>query len=244
MRPFRSAFIVGVCTAGLLGATVPADAAPAQRTLVNGHVSVSGVEDPLPRGANISVLQYCPAGSRLDQPSTGTVQRQVDRTVLDPRVRLTSRELWPAGLVSRYRVTRSTSGEPLVLFNLALCTSSVPGDTKMVTGRAATDLRVWGPAPTGLDLVNATAAVVTDRVDSEHVFATAMKAAGAASSQGSLINGVTALQEVVQESEIGAVVAVGQTQRRVHRGTFISMRNTYSYTSDLTDRVTGIPSTF
>ena len=242
MRPFRSAVVVGMCTAGLLGAAVPANAASAQRTLVNAHISISGVQNSLPRGATISVLQYCPSGSRLDQASTGTVQREVDRTVLDRRVRLTSRELWPAGLVSRYRVTRRTSGEPLVLLNLALCTSTVPGDATTVTGRAATDLRVWGPAPSGRNLINSTTAAVTDSVDSEHVFATAMKAAGVASAKGSLANGVKALQEVVQESEIGAVVAVGQTQRRVRRGTFISMRNTYSYTSDLTRKVTETPS--
>lgn len=235
--------VLATASAAVLGLAGPATAAPsAPRTLLSGHVSISGVSGDLPAGATISVLQYCPAGSRLDKAATRTAEAEVD-TMLDPHVRLASREFWPAGTVSRYRVVRRVAGEDGVpLLNAALCTSTVSGSARTVSGRAATDLRVWGPAPARLDLANVTVALVTDDPDGDHVFATAMKAAGVASSRGSINGAVRAVQHVVQEDGLSAVVAVGKTNRRVARGCFVSMRNAYSYVSDLTRKITSADS--
>jgi hypothetical protein len=235
--------VLATACATVLSVAGPAAAAgPAPRTLVSGHVSISAVQGGLPVGATISVLQYCPAGSRLDKAATRTTEAQVD-TLLDRHVRLASREFWPAGTVSRYRVVRRVpAGGAVPLLNAALCVSTAPAGAKTVSGRAATDLRVWGPAASRLGLVNATVAVVTDDPDADHVFATAMAAAGVASSQGSLRGAVRAVQEVTQEEGLSAVAAVGTTSRRVTRGRFVSMRNTYSYVSDLTRKITGLES--
>ncbi len=220
------------------GLAAPASAATPARTLTSGHISISAVSGSLPVGATVSVLQFCPARSGLDKAATRAAERQVDLT-LDPHVRLASREFWPAGTVSRYRVIRSVAADSAVLvLNAALCTSTAPAGATTVTGRAATDLRVWGPAPSRLQVVNATVAVTTDDPDADHVFATVMKAGGVASSKGSLRGAVAAVQEASSESGLSAVAAVGQTSRRIPRGSFISMKNSYSYVSDLTRRIT------
>jgi hypothetical protein len=62
-----------------------------------------------------------------------------------------------------------------------------------------------------------------------------MKAGGVAASRGSLTHAVQTVQKATQG--LGAVAAVGQTQRRVARGRFISVRNAYGYVSDLTRKV-------
>lgn len=235
--------VLATACATLLAVAAPAAAGtPARRTLVSGHVSISAVQGGLPAGATISVLQYCPAGSRLDKAATRTAEAQVD-TLLDRHVRLATREFWPAGTVSRYRVVRRVpTGGVVPVLNAALCVSTVPGTATKVSGRAATDLRVWGPAPSRLNLANATVALVTDHPDADYVFATAMKAAGVASSKGSMRGAVRAVQEVTEEEGLSAVAAVGTTSRRVARGRFVSMRNAYSYVSDLTRKITGLES--
>ena len=236
----RSAPAVAVTAAATaLAVAVPAQAgAAATRPLVSGQVSVSAVSGALPVAAVISVVQSCPAGSKLDRAATRSTVLEADKE-LDPSLRWASREYWVAGTVSRYRVVRKTTARtPVALLGAVLCTSSVPTTAKTVTGRASTDLRVWGPAPSDLLLANGTAAVVTDDPEAEQVFATAMRAGGVASSKGSLTNALTAVQEVTQEEGIGAVAAVGETSRRVRRGSFVSMLNSYSYVSDLGKRIT------
>jgi hypothetical protein len=230
--------LTATLTAGLGIVAAPAGAAAPARTLTSGHISISAVSGTLPVGATISVLQFCPARSALDKTATRTAERQADLT-MDPHVRLASREFWPAGTVSRYRVHRPVPADSAVpLVNAALCTSTAPAGATTVSGRAATDLRVWGPAPARLQVVNATVALTTDDPDADHVFATVMKAGGVASSKGSLRSAVTAVQEASSEGGLSAVAAVGQTSRRIPRGSFISMKNTYSYVSDLTRRIT------
>lgn len=233
--------LTAALTATLSISAAPAGAATAApRALTSGHVSVSAVSGSLPVGATVSVLQFCPAGSTLDKAGTGEAARQVDGT-LDRHVRLASRELWPAGTVSRYRVTRAVPADDAVpLLNAVLCTSSVAAGATAVSGRAATDLRVWGPAPSRLEVANATVAVTTDDPDADDVFATVMKAGGVASSAGSLRGAVTAVQRTAAQEGLSAVAAVGQTTRRVPRGSFISMQNSYSYTSDLTRKITAV----
>lgn len=122
------------------------------------------------------------------------------------------------------RATRAIGVDDAVpLLNAALCTSNVAAGATTTTGRAATDLRVWGPAPSRLEVVNATVAVTTDDPDADSVFATVMKAGGVASSTGSLHGPVTAVQRTSQQEGLSAVAvaAVGQTTRRVFRGSFI-----------------------
>ncbi len=233
-----TATVTAAVTAGLGVVAPPAGAATPARTLTSGHISISAVSGSLPVGATVSVLQFCPAGSSLDKAATRTAEQQADLT-LDPHVRLASREFWPAGTVSRYRVIRPVAADSAVpLVNAALCTSTAPAGATTVSGRAATDLRVWGPAPSRLQIFNATVAVTTYDPDADHVFATVMKAGGVASSKGSLRGAVAAVQKASSEGGLSAVAAVGQTSRRVPRGSFISMKNSYSYVSDLTRRIT------
>ena len=238
MRLVRPAVLVTACLALLTSAAPASAAGPAPRRVVSGHISISAVEGALPVGATLSVLQFCPQGSRLDRAATGAAEAQVD-ALLDGHVRLASREFWPAGTVSRYRVVRRVGpGGAVPLVNAALCTSTVAAGATTVRGSASTDLRVWGPAPARLGIANATVAVVTDDVQADYVFATAMRAGGVASSRGSLAGAVRAVQEVTREGELSAVAAVGTTSRRVVRGRFLSMRNAYSYVSDLRRKVT------
>lgn len=232
-----TALAVGTACVAVLGAAVPASAA-GTKPLLTGHLSISAVEGSLPAGATVSVLQFCSAGSTLDASGTRQIAKELGSD-LDRHVRLASREFWPAGTVSRYRVTRRvTAGQPVMLLDVALCTSTVAGTATTVSGRAATDLRIWGPAPARLQLTNATVALTTDDINAEHVFATAMKAGGVASSKGSLPDAVEAVQETTEEEGLGAVAAVGKTKRSVARGRFISMKNSYSYVSDLTKKIT------
>jgi hypothetical protein len=240
MTPPRSRTTTAValaagCTALALGVPAPAGAA-ATRPIVSGHVSLSTVAGALPVGATLSVVEECPRGSRLDRTWT---RRAMTGAELDPHVRLAGREYWVAGTVSRYRVVRATTADtPVALADAVICTGSAPARATTVRGRASSDLRVWGPAPSDLLLVNGTAAVVTDDVEARHYFATVVRAGGVASSRGSLAGALTAVQEVVQQGDVGAVAAVGQTSRRVPRGSFVSMRNSYGYVSDLRRKVT------
>lgn len=193
--PARNAFLPGFLVTALrtalavtatLSVVLGVPAAPAGAAavppgpLTSGHVSVSAVSGSLPVGATVSVVQLCPAGSALDRAATREAGLEADQE-LDGRVRLASREFWRAGTVSRYRVTRAVAAASAVpLLNAALCTSPAVGGATTVSGRAATDLRVWGPAPSRLEVVNATIAVVTDDPDADEVFATVMAAGGVA----------------------------------------------------------------
>lgn len=240
MTALRTALAVTATLTVALGVTAAPAGAAALPTgpLTSGHVSVSAVSGSLPVGATVSVVQFCPSGSALDRAATREVGLEADQE-LDKRVRLASREFWPAGTVSRYRITRPVAaGSAVPLLNAALCTSpAVAGATK-VSGRAATDLRVWGPAPSSLEVVNATIAVVTDDPEADDVFATVMAAGGVASSTGSMQNAVTAVQRTATQEGLSVVAAVGKTTRRIPRGSFISLKNHYDYVSDLSKKVT------
>ncbi len=150
VKSFRSALVLAMTCTAVAAAAAPADAATPTRRLLSGHFSLSGVQGALPAGATVSVLQFCPRGSTLDRAATSRVEREGDAD-LDSHLRLASRELWPTGTVSRYRVTsKPAAGDGVVILNAALCASTVSARTRTVTGRAATDLRVWGPAPSKL----------------------------------------------------------------------------------------------
>jgi len=233
VKSFRSALVLAMTCAAVAAAAAPADAATPTRRLLSGHFSLSGVQGALPAGATVSVLQFCPRGSTLDRAATSRVEREGDAD-LDSHLRLASRELWPTGTVSRYRVTsKPAAGDGVVILNAALCASTVSARTRTVTGRAATDLRVWGPAPSKLHVLNATVALVSDNLEADYSYATVMKAGGVASSRGSLTSALRAVQAASQDSGLSQVTAEGETQRSLRHGRFISMRNSYTYTSDL-----------
>lgn len=238
MKSVRSALVLAMTCSAVAAAAVPATAATPTRHLLSGHLSISAVGGALPVGATVSVLQFCPAGSTLDRASTRRAEAEGDAD-LDPRVKVDSREFWTTGTVSRYRViSKFAARDGVVVLNAALCGSNVPATTKSVVGRAATDLRIWGPAPSRLQLRNVTVAMVSDNINANYTFATLMRAGGVASSRGSLVGALQAVQRASQDGGLSLVAARGETQRSVRFGRFISMKNTYTYTSDLTRKVT------
>jgi hypothetical protein len=230
-------WVLGAACVAVSSVAAPASAATA-RTVYTAHISVSGVSGALPAGATVSVLQYCAPGSSLVVATTRQAAAEADQE-LDPHVRLASREFWPAGSVSRYRVVKAVSAaHPLPLVGAVLCTGTVASTATTSSGSGATDLRVWGPAPARLALVNATVVAASDSLESDDAFATVVTAAGVASSRGSLADAVQAVQKATQTEGLGSVATVGRTSRRVARGRFVSMRSAYTYVSDLTKKIT------
>ena len=231
-RTFAALTTAGaVALVGAAGIAPAAAAAP--RTMLNGHVSVSAVGGALPIGAGVSVIQHCPKGSDLDRAETRAVGE-----VHDDRLRVASKEYWPAGMVVRYRVAKKLDGqEPAMVLTAALCKTRVAATATTLQGAAKTDLRVWGPAPANVELLNAAVVVVTDDVDADYMFRTSMRAAGVNEHPVALRGAVQAVQESVQEDDVSAVVAAGRTNRRVARGSFISMVNNYRFTAYLDRKI-------
>ncbi len=220
--------------AALIAAAVPA-AAASPKTLLNGHVSVAAVSGALPTGAGISVIQYCPKGSDLDKAETRAVGEQHDA-----RLRVASTEYWPAGMVVRYRVAEPLrADDPALILTAALCKTRVAATATRLSAAAKVDLRIWGPAPAQVELVDSAVVAVTDDLDADYVFRTSMQAAGVNSHHASLRGAVQAVQETIAgEDGLDAVVAAGQTTRKVSRGKFVSMQNHYRFTADLNSRIT------
>lgn len=229
MKTVRTLAAAATGCCALVAVAAPVAAAPA-RTLVGAHMSVSGVAGALPVGAGITVIQHCPVGSDLDRAATRAVGE-----FHDGRLRVASRELWPAGAVVRYRVTRAVrADDPALVATAALCTVRVPAGARTAAGRALVDLRVWGPAPARVGLLNVAFVAVTDDLDSERTFRTSLRAAGVTEHRASLRGAVLAMQEVLEDEDGIAVVAEGETRRTVARGSFVSMQNRYRYSADLT----------
>lgn len=228
-RTARRAVAAGAVAAGLLvssaGLATPGQAATG-RTVTTVHASVSAVVGALPAGAGITVIQTCPKGSDLDRRATRSIGE-----AHDPHLRLTSREYWPAGVATRYRVRTSLRAtEDLALaVGLVVCRVHVGAHAERVTGRAATDLRVWGPAPTRVDLLDVTVMATADTARPERLLRTAVRGTGVGSSRGSLRHAVTAVQDTFDAQDSGGVVAVGSTRRAVPRGRFASMENRYRF---------------
>lgn len=231
-RTFAALTAAGAVALVGVGGAAPAAAAPA-RTLLNGHVSVAAVDGALPVGSGVSVIQYCPVGSDLD-----VAQTRVAGEVHDDRLRVASKEYWPAGMVVRYQVASKLDGrEPAMVLTAALCRTRVASTATTLQAAAKVDLRVWGPAPASVELLSAAVVVVTDDLDADYLFRTSMRAAGVGQHQASLRGAVEAVQESVQEGDVGAVVAAGRTNRRVARGQFISMVNKYRFTAYLDRKI-------
>ena len=241
MRGLRWPLAAVVCAA-LLAPTVPASAAGPSRPLVTTHLSFTGFDAGVPAGATISVIQRCPQGSLLDKAETRKRYPDLDAQLQgEPNVRLSSRELWVAGLVSRYRVVRR-GGVPTEdgfgLANIAVCTARVAAAATSLTGQASTDVRVWNRAPAGVRLYSFTGVDVQDPGrPSALPYLTAVRATGVAPSGGALLSGVRAVQETQNEFDVGLVNVTGTTLRPVTPGRFVSMRSAYSFTTDLTRRM-------
>lgn len=232
-RTFTALTAVGAAALVTAAGVAPA-AAAAPRTLLDGHVSISSVGGALPVGAGISVVQRCPKGSDLDRRETRAVG-----DLHDDRLRVASKEFWPAGMAVRYRVTQKLTGQdPAMVLTAALCKTRAAATATTLTAKAQVDLRVWGPAPAHLELLNAAVVVVTDDLDADGMFRTSMRAAGVDSHPSGLRGAVQAVQETVQEEDISAVVAAGRTNRQVSRGTFLSMVNRYTFTAQLDRKIT------
>ena len=226
-------------TAALVGVVPVPAAAQAARPVVTQLVSFSGFDARVPAGARVSVVQTCPAGTRLDRAATRAQAVRFDAEV-QPTVRLTSRELWPTGMVTRYRVLQAADvprDDGFGLVNAAVCTGAGRAGATSVTGRASTDVRVWGPVPAGARLFSLTLPAVTD-VSGQPPFRTAVRAAGVQTAGGALPGGVRAAQEVGDDDGSGSVMTTGVTTRRATAGTFLSMRSACTWTTDLTRRTT------
>jgi hypothetical protein len=213
---------------------------------VSTHVSFTGFDARVGAGAFVSVIQLCPAGSRLDKAATRAYSARTDAE-LQSTVRRVSRELWPTGMVSRYRVLSAATvpqDDGFGLVNAAVCTGQTSTRATSVSARASTDVRVWGPASAGAQLFSVTLAAVTDRpVGAEGAsstdlpYRTAVQAAGVTRSRGALA-GVRAVQRVNDDDGSGSVMTTGTALRAVPPGRFLSMRSSYAYTADLTRRIT------
>jgi hypothetical protein len=238
--------VVLVTLVAVAGTAPPASATDG-RSVVSTHLSFTGFDEGVRAGATVSVVQSCPAGSSLDEAATRSYATRVDAE-LQSTVRRVSRELWPTGMVTRYRVLSVAEvprDDGFGLVNAAICTGRTSSRATSVSGRASTDVRVWGPASAGAQLFSVTLAAVTDRPPrpegasgTDLPYRTAVRAAGVQPSRGALDRGVRAVQQVGDDDGSGTVLTTGTTLRTVPRGRFASMRSSYAYTSDLTRRIT------
>lgn len=220
--------------AALVSTAVPANAV-ATRDIQTGHVSVSAAGG-LPVGATMSVVQHCPTGSTLDRAGTRALAPQAD-----PQLRLASRELWVRGSVSRFRVVRATTAAaPTGAITTIVCRSPIDVAAKSLTGDGSTDLRAWGPAPALVSLINGTISVAGTE-DSDKIFRTAMQAAGLDQHESSVADSAVARQRVFTRAGLDSVLMAGQTTKRLRPGQFASVRNRYTFSSDLTARVSVKP---
>ncbi len=193
------------------------------------------VSEGLPVGAGVTVIHHCPVGSDLDKAQT----RMVGEFHTDG-LRVASREYWPAGVVTRYRVTRAFAAhEGAMTFNVALCKSRVASDATRLAAKAKVDLRIWGPAPRDVFMANGALVAVTDSLEAGYLFRTTMRGAGVDSHPTSLRGALTAIQDTIEEQGegISLVAAFGTTDRSVGRGEFISMRNNYRFVAHLDEKM-------
>ena len=167
---------------------------------------------------------------------------------LQSTVRRVSRELWPTGMVTRYRVLEAAEvprDDGFGLVNAAVCTGTRPVRATSVTGRASTEVRVWGPAASAARVLTFTLAAISDRPftpeggpSAELPYRTAVRALGVSSSRGALAGGARATQAVHDDDGSGTVATTGTTRRAVPAGRYVSVRSSYAFTADLTRRIT------
>ena len=122
-RSAKGAFATALTLSAAMGVgATPADAATTVRvrSVVRTQVAVSQAS-----GAIVSIVHVCPFGSDLDRPMTKSL---IART--PPSYRLLSRELWPRGMVTRWRQTgpmAQVDNPPLPQQTVACVRSGSPG---------------------------------------------------------------------------------------------------------------------
>ena len=141
-RSAKGAFATALTLSAAMGVgATPADAATTVRvrSVVRTQVAVSQAS-----GAIVSIVHVCPLGSDLDRPMTKSL---IART--PPGYRLLSRELWPRGMVTRWRQTgpmAQVDNPPLPQQTVACVRSVQPGAARS-TANISVTMRLWGPAP-------------------------------------------------------------------------------------------------
>ena len=135
-----------VATMGLGASAADAATTVRVRSMVRSQVSVTAAI-----GATVSIIHVCPVGSDLDRPMTRSL---IART--PPGYRLLSRELWPRGMVTRWRQSGpgpQVDNPPLPQQTVA-CVASVPATAARSTANISVTVRLWGPAPVKAELAS------------------------------------------------------------------------------------------
>lgn len=114
------------------------------RSVVRTQVAVSQAS-----GAIVSIIHVCPLGSDLDRPMTKSL---IART--PPGYRLLSRELWPRGMVTRWRQIGPLPqfDNPRLPQQTVACVRSVQAGAARSTANISVTMRLWGPAPVKAEL--------------------------------------------------------------------------------------------
>jgi hypothetical protein len=95
-------------------------------------------------GAILSIIHVCPTGSVLN--------RRLTRALIAPTppgYRLLSRELWPRGMVTRWRLggARVKGDNPPLPTQTVACAQTVSAGATRHTATISVTMRVWGPGP-------------------------------------------------------------------------------------------------
>jgi hypothetical protein len=100
-------------------------------------------------GATVSIIHVCPSGAALDRPMTKSL---IART--PPGYRLLSRELWPRGMVTRWRQIGPLPqvDNPRLPQQTVACVRTVQAAAARSTANISVTMRLWGPAPVKAEL--------------------------------------------------------------------------------------------
>ena len=94
-----------------------------------------------PVGATLSIIYICPEGSDLDLPFLKSLDWARNSTRASG-FRFLSREWWPRGMVTRWRVTSNTDGQ---IRQTIACRERVSAQTNEHISPFSVTLRLWGP---------------------------------------------------------------------------------------------------
>lgn len=146
-RSAKGAFATALTLSAAMGVgATPADAATTVRvrSVVRTQVAVSQAS-----GAIVSIVHVCPFGSDLDRPMTKSL---IART--PPGYRLLSRELWPRGMVTRWRQIGPLPqvDNPRLPQQTVVCVRAVQAGAARSTANISVTMRLWGPAPVKAEL--------------------------------------------------------------------------------------------
>jgi hypothetical protein len=107
-------------------------------TVVTTDVRYSGAV-----GATVSVIHLCPAQAVLDRSLTRNLN-----AFSDAQHSPLSREMWPRGMVTRWRVGPATELDSGFEQSVA-CRESIPAGSRQHTAKVMAISRLWGPTPVG-----------------------------------------------------------------------------------------------